>query len=157
MNTEHTKRMVQIQRVFCYSAGAILLLVAMGKAAGAAGHVRLLAVADPVLGVRIATLMWAAVIAEMGVAVHCLLRPGAARSLVMTAWLGCCFLVYRLGLWWLDAEAPCTCLGSLRELFHMSSAMADSVARWVLAYLLLGSLGLLLCLQMPWRTRRELA
>jgi hypothetical protein len=52
--------------------------------------------------------------------------------------------MYRLGLWWMDWKKPCSCLGNLTDALHISPQTADNITKVLLAYLLIGSYGLLL-------------
>lgn len=70
---------------------------------------------------------------------------------LLVAWLATNFLVYRLGLWWMGWHKPCGCMGSLTSALHLSEQAADNIMKGVLAYLLLGSYGLLVW---QWRQRR---
>jgi len=73
---------------------------------------------------------------------------------VLATWLVALFatdlLFYRLGLWWMGWHKPCNCLGNLTDAIHISPQAADNLMKVVLAYLLVGSYGLLM-----WRWRQR--
>ena len=56
------------------------------------------------------------------------------------------------GLWYLGWQRPCSCLGNLTDTLHISPHVADVAMKIVLAYLLVGSYGGLLCL---WKLNRK--
>lgn len=72
---------------------------------------------------------------------------------MLLAWMTTNFLLYRLGLWWLDWKRPCPCLGNLTDALGISPAMADTIGKGLLAYLLVVSYALLI---LDWRGRSEL-
>ena len=91
-------------------------------------------------------------ILELAVSGVCLLTKRQNLSLGLTAWLATCFLAYRGGLWYLGWQRPCSCLGNLTDTLHISPHVADVAMKIVLAYLLVGSYGGLLCL---WKLNRK--
>jgi hypothetical protein len=68
----------------------------------------------------------------------------------LVAWMSTNFVVYRLGLWWLNWKSPCSCLGNLTAALHISPQAADNIMKVLLACLLIGSYGLLI-----WRWRMD--
>ena len=52
-------------------------------------------------------------------------------------------MLLRFGLWWMGWHKPCNCLGNLTDALHLSPQTADNIMKVVLAYLLIGSYGLL--------------
>jgi len=64
-------------------------------------------------------------------------------------------VVYRLGLWWMHWHRPCSCLGNLTDALHISPQVADNVMKVLLAYLLIGSYGLLIWKR--WLERKTVA
>jgi hypothetical protein len=72
----------------------------------------------------------------------------------LTAWLATIFLGYRLCLWRMHWNRPCSCLGSFTDAIHVSPQVADNVMKSLLAYLFIGSYGILFY---QWLRNRKLA
>jgi hypothetical protein len=53
----------------------------------------------------------------------------------------------------MDWHRPCGCMGSLTTALHLSDQAADNIMKVVLAYLLIGSYGLLI---RQWRQEKKL-
>jgi hypothetical protein len=133
---------------FVLSAGAILGITGIAKAWSTLGSTKLLGVIDPILGMKFGHLMLAVGVAEIVIALVCFFSKRQALALGLVAWISSNFVVYRLGLWWMHWHRPCNCLGNLTDALHISPQTADNIMKVLLAYLLIGSYGLLL-----WRWR----
>jgi len=133
-----------ITRSFCLSAGALLALTGLAKVVSALGDSKFLTVVDPILGVQFGSLTLLVGLAEIAIAAYCFFGRRQTVSLALVAWMSTNFLAYRLGLWWIGWKKPCSCLGNLTDALHISPQLADSIMKVVLAYLLIGSYGLLL-------------
>jgi hypothetical protein len=88
---------------------------------------------------------------ELVIASICLFGKSQKLALGLIAWLATNFVVYRLGLWWMEWKKPCSCVGNLTDALHLSPQLADSIMKVILAYLLIGSYGLLIW---QWRQGR---
>src|SRR5689334_2593280 len=86
--------------LFVPITGAILTLTGVAKIWGGLGDSKLLAVVDPIVGIRFGHLMLAVGLAEIVIAVVCFLSKRQMLPLCLVAWVSSNFLVYRLGLWW---------------------------------------------------------
>ena len=139
-------------RWFVLSAGAILAITGVAKAWSAFGGTKLLAVVDPILGIQFRHLMLAVGVAELAIAVVCLFSKANKLATMLVAWMATNFLVYRLGLWWMDWHRSCGCLGNLMDALHISPQMAENLVKVLLAYLLIGSYALMLY---QWRKGRR--
>ena len=128
---------------FIPSAAAILVVTGAAKAWSAFGHIKILAVADPITGVQFGHLMLVVGVLELAIAGVCLFSKSQKLKLGLIAWLATNFVVYRLGLWWIGWKKPCSCLGNLTDALHISPQLADNIMKVILAYLLIGSYGLL--------------
>jgi hypothetical protein len=137
------RRVNNLAKCFSLSAGVTLLVTGLAKLWSGFGNARFLAVPDPILGIRFGHLISSVGVAEVIVALVCLMsrRPTFAGASV--AWLATNLAVYRLGLWCIGWKRPCNCLGNLTDALHVSPALADSVMKLALAYLLIGSYALL--------------
>lgn len=142
-----------LSRLYGFSAGAILAITGLAKVWSGLGNSKFLAVIDPIIGIKFATLMLVVGVAEIAVALVCFFSKRQTLALGLVAWMSTNFVVYRLGLWWMDWKKPCSCLGNLTDALRISPQTADNIMKVLLAYLLIGSYGLLLW---QWRLRRVL-
>lgn len=138
---------------FIHSAAMILIVTGAAKVWTAFGGVRLLTMADPIVGMPFKYLMLSVGLAEIAIALVCFFSKRQTLALGLVAWLSTNFVIYRFGLLWMDWHRPCNCLGNLTDALHIPPQTADNIMKVVLAYLLIGSYGLLIW---QWRKRREL-
>lgn len=129
---------------FILSAGAILAITGIAKIWSGLGSSKFLQVIDPIIGLTFGHLMLAVGVGEIVIALFCFSSKRQTLALVLVAWVSTTFLVYRLGLWWMNWKSPCGCLGNLTDALHISPQNADGVMKGVLAYLLIGSYFLLI-------------
>ena len=139
-------------RWFSTAAGVVLATTGIGKLWSALGSVKLLAVADPVVGVPFRYLLLAVGVVELAIAGVCFFSRNKRLATMLVAWLATDFLVYRAGLWWMGWHRPCGCMGSLMSALDLSERAADNIMKVFLAYLLMGSYGLLIW---QWRHGRR--
>ena len=137
---------------FILSAGAILAITGIAKLWSGLGTSKFLAVIDPIFGIKFGQLMLAVGLAEIVVALVCFFSKRQTMALGFVAWISTNFVVYRLGLWWIGWHRPCGCLGNLTDALHISPQTADNIMKVLLAYLLIGSYGLLIW---QWRQNRS--
>lgn len=126
------------------SAGFILVTTGIAKVWSGLGNSKFLAVVDPIIGIKFGHLVLVVGLAEIVIALVCFFSKRQMLALVFVAWMSTNFVLYRLGLWWMDWRRPCSCLGNLTDALHISPQVADNIMKVVLAYLLIGSYGLLL-------------
>jgi hypothetical protein len=136
--------------MFVISAGVILVVTGIAKVWSGLGNSKFLAVVDPIIGIKFGQLMLAVGVAEIGIALVCFFSKRQTLALSLVAWMSTNFVVYRLGLWWMDWKKPCSCLGNLTDALHISPQAADNITKVLLAYLLIGSYGLLI-----WQWKRS--
>ncbi|MCW5555320.1 MAG: hypothetical protein KIS67_24560 [Verrucomicrobiae bacterium] len=120
------------------------MLTGAAKLWSALGTSKFLAAVDPILGIKFGQLLLAVGLAEIAVALVCCLSKRQTLALGLVAWLATNFLVYRVGLWWMDWKRPCGCLGNLTDALHLSPQAAENIMKVLLAYLLIGSYGLVI-------------
>jgi len=135
-----------LKRCFVLSAGAALAATGLGKEFSAIGPARALDAADPLLGIpfRHLVLLLLVGLGELFIAFFCLFIGKKQLGLLAVAWMSTNFVVYRFGLWFMDWHHPCACMGSLAGVLHLSDQTADNIMKVILAYLLVGSYGILL-------------
>lgn len=134
---------------FVLSAGIVLVVTGVAKIWSGLGNSKLLAITDPVIGLTFGQLMFAVGTVEIVIALVCFFTKRQTLALGLVAWLSTNFVVYRVGLWWIGWQKPCSCLGNLTDALHISPQVADNIIKAVLACLLIGSYGLLFW----WRQR----
>jgi hypothetical protein len=132
-----------VQSWFVNLAGGLLATTGLAKAFSAIGPARALDTADPLIGISFRQLMLLVGLAELLISFFCLFTHRRRFSLLAVAWLSTNFLVYRIGLWFIGWHRPCGCMGNLTDLLHLSPRVADNIMKGVLAFLLLGSYGIL--------------
>jgi len=96
------------------------------------------------VGIPFRHLLLAVGLLELFIAFFCLFTDKRQFSLLAVVWLATNFVIYRVGLWWIGWHRPCGCLGNLTDLLGIAPHTADTIMKGVLAYLLIGSYGLLL-------------
>ncbi|MEI2725877.1 MAG: hypothetical protein V9H26_20885 [Verrucomicrobiota bacterium] len=129
---------------FVLSAGSILAITGIAKIWSGLGNSKFLAVVDPIIGIKFGQLMLLVGLAEIVIALVCFFSKRQTLALGLVAWMSTNFVVYRLGLWWMHWHRPCNCLGNLTDALHISPQTADNIMKALLAYLLIGSYGLLI-------------
>lgn len=138
-------------RCFAVSAGVLLGTTGIAKALSGLGSSKSLALVDPIAGIRFDHLLLVVGVVEVVIALVCLFSSRPSLRLGLVAWLGTIFVIYRLGLLWMNWQRPCSCLGNLTDALQISPQTADNIMKVVLAYLLIGSYGLLIW---QWRQNR---
>ncbi len=130
------------------SVGLLLFVTAVVKLISVTQETGFLEAQAPLLSfLSNRQLLFVAALLELSVVGYRFFGRDLARSAGLTAWLATVFLVYRVGLWWMSYEGPCSCLGGaadwvplLRE-YHEIVTLVIFVYLCVVAY---GSAGLLL-------------
>jgi hypothetical protein len=120
----------------------MLFITAVAKMFALSGSAPLLAVEDPVLGVRFSILLFASAVLEVVVGAICLRRP-VVDGLSAILWLSSIILSYRVCLWWAGWTKPCGCLGNVTDALHISPLLADNLMKGLLSFMFIGSLSLL--------------
>lgn len=133
-----------LRRWFLLTSALCFGLTGIGKILGSLGGSRLLFTIDPIIGIEFRHLLFWTGLVELAVAALSLRKRFAGIAVLFTAWLSASFSVYRAGLWWMNWQHPCGCLGSLSDALHIPPETADGIMKVVLAYLLVGSFSLLL-------------
>jgi hypothetical protein len=144
--------MKAFHRAFLVSAGVILLITGIAKMWSGFGSARILAVADPLLGLQFGHLIFVAGALELVVANVCLFSKSSQAATILVAWLATNLLAYRLSFWLMGWHRQCSCLGNLTDALHIPPQTADTAMKIILAYLLIGSYGILFHL---WWRKKE--
>ena len=101
-------------------------------------------VVDPIFGVQFNYLMLAVGVAELAIAAVYFFPKASRVATLLVAWMVTGFLIYLVGLWWMEWKKPCGCLGDITDALHLSPQAADMITKVLLAYLLVGSYGVLI-------------
>jgi hypothetical protein len=133
----------EVRKRFYISAGVILVITGTAKIWSGLGSGAVLRMSDPLFNLQFGHLMLVAGVVELVIASACFFSKYEKLAVICLAWLSTCLLIYRLGLWWLGWHRPCSCLGNLTDALHISPQIADTAMKIVLAYLLIGSYGIL--------------
>lgn len=133
-----------VSKWFVLSSGFVLALTGIAKAWSSFGSTKVLAVGDPIIGLPFRWLLLTVGVLELIIAGVCFFNKNKRLAVLLVAWLATNFLTYRVGLWWMGWHRPCGCLGSLTDALHISPQTADNIMKVVLAYLLIGSYGILI-------------
>jgi hypothetical protein len=137
---------------FRLSAGAILVFTGIAKVLSALGSAHILQNTDPIFGLQFDNLMLIAGVWELGIAGVCLFSKSQILTAILVAWLATNLLLYRLVLFWIGWQRPCSCLGNLTDALHIPPQTVDGAMKIVLGYLLIGSYATLFWL---WKEKRK--
>jgi hypothetical protein len=125
----------QVNGLFMRLAGALLLFTGLAKVLSADGDTMILLQADPIFGVSIKSLLYAAGALECVVGCVCLFSGSNIVSLKILSWLTANLVTYRLGLVAMGYRKPCECLGNLTGRLHLSLSGSNMLMTAVLVYL----------------------
>jgi hypothetical protein len=140
-----TAWVIALQRIFIVTAATCLLIAGLAKLISCFGSARILGIPDPLLFVSYRLLFVFVGLTESAVALICFWRSEVILRACLLLWLAGCFAAYRVGLFLIHYNGACSCLGSLTETIHINPKVADGLMQFILAYMLLGSLAILLC------------
>jgi hypothetical protein len=142
--------------LFVLSAGAILLVAALGRFLVAASNAQILAFPEPALGIPFRQAVLAVGALEVVVALICLLSKRAGLQLGSLIWLSLNFAGYRACLHFLQLNPEASCIGALTDPLHLARGVAGRIT-WLLPfYLLLGSLAASIWLWLEGRKTQSL-
>jgi hypothetical protein len=146
MAAARSKTQEAMKNTFFHFTQLILLLTAAGKFVGAWRWDASLALADPLLPfLAPKQVIMCAAIAEIAVVIYLSFNnhPETNKALILL-WLCFLFLIYRIGLLCIGFRGHCKCLGYWGPWLPVSASTVDLVAQAMLAYMFLGSAGILL-------------
>ena len=146
-----SKMNVNPVKLFNGSAGVLFLATAIAKLISACGTAAVLEIPDPILDISFRHLLWITGTSELIVALFCIFGNRTNFPAWLVAWFATNFLVYRITFILAGYKKPCPCLGNITDVLHISQKTADMAMKIILAYLLIGSYGILFHL---WRKRK---
>lgn len=134
-------RWANMFRIGLRVAGILLILTGAAKAAFALGEAPILRQPDPLLGIPNRPLFLLVGLFELVLGIGCLTVRHATISIWGVAIIATNFLLYRLGLEWVDFQGPCNCLGSLSGLLGVSDRSLGITSNVILIWLLVVGYG----------------
>ena|ERR1035438_3402713 len=140
--------------LFFRSCGIVLLLTSGTKLMSLIGGPRVLDTIDPILSISFRHVFVVAALIEFAIGCACLFMKNQHLKAGLVALLSSNFALYRFGLFWVGYGPSCLCLGNFTDALHIPPQTADTVMKIILAYLLIGSYGILFWL---WRQRKKSA
>ncbi len=141
-----------MKRRYFQAAGVVLLFTALAKLISAGGSAHIMLLTDPILPISFRNVFWLVGVIEIVVAAVCLFGKNVMLQAGLVVWLATNFVFYRFGLIWIGYHRPCSCLGNLTDALHISPQVADTAMKIILAYLLIGSYGILF--HQWWKSRK---
>lgn len=142
----------KIDRVFIYSAGALLLLAATALLVSTWTPAYYIQYPhDPVFGISIRTLFWLVAGICFTVSLICLFGKNSKWQAALVAYLATGFGIYWLGLYWGGGGNLSGYFANFPTAFGISASAACVFATMILGYLFLGGY---LCLIWLWRQER---
>ena len=129
--------------IYSRTVAIILIITGLAKIAAVTGEGMIFNHLDPVFGIAISKLLVVAGIIELAIGIILCISKSMIVKAFLTAWLSALLLLYRMGLWMIGWRSPCSCLGNITDAIHISPNTADNIMKSVLAYLLIGSYGIL--------------
>ena len=136
---------------FIKISGLVLAITGLAKLSSSLGNALILQNPDPILHITFRQVFWVVGVIELAIGVSCLFSKRIWLPAVLIAWLATIFGAYRFGFVLIGWHKPCSCLGNLTDLLHISPQTADFAMKIILAYLLIGSYATLFWL---WRQNR---
>ena len=104
---------------FVISAAGTLLVAGLAKLWSAFAPVKVLAAADPIVGIPFGHLLVLVGLVELVIAGICLLGERRSLSLGLIAWLATTFLFYRFALWWVGWRSPAGARACITDALHI--------------------------------------
>ncbi len=144
-----------LRQVYLRSCGLILLLASVAKLYSTTGNAKVLDIPEALLPMSIRQALWLVGAVELLIALYVWRGRSDFTKLVMIAWLGGNFILYRVAALLLTVGKPCPCLGSITEKIPLKPATIDHCLVGIAVYLFAGSAAFLVT--MGKRARRSSA
>ena len=126
-------------KAYVFSVGLILAVTSAAKLYSATGTAKILDVPEGLLPMSVRQALWLVGCIEAAIALLVLIGRNPSIKLVLVAWLGANFVLYRLATVLLTVGKPCPCLGSITEKLPLRPETVDRILGGVVLYLFLGS------------------
>ncbi len=135
-------------RLILYAAGGLLLASGLTRLVCAGGTAQVLRLPDPILEIPLRHSLLVVGLLEITISLVCLFGRRMGLRAGWLAWLGTSFLIYRLGLNWMDYRPELTCLGYPGNPLRLAHGALSFAGIALQGLLLLGSYGVFLCLRL---------
>jgi hypothetical protein len=135
----------------------LLAATSVTKLYSSMGNARVLDIPEALLPMSIRQTLWLVGAIELLIALHLWRGKSDFTKLVMTAWLGGNFILYRVAALLLIVGKPCPCLGSVTEKIPLKPATIDHVLAGIAVYLFAGSVALLVTMRKQTRGNTDTA
>lgn len=123
------------------------MLVTVGLAKivlGKQAPLNLLTEKNPIFSIQNQYIYFVVGAVETVIGVGCFFVPNARIPAMGIVWLAGNVLLYRFGLWWLDYKGQCNCLGSIGEVFKLTSEQVEWISIVCLGVLIVGSFSVII-------------
>lgn len=131
-------------RVYYVSIAIILVMASLLKLLAVDGSQALLNEPDLVFNVPNRLLLKGTALIELAVGIFLIGKADKKHKALVVAWLATSFLIYRIGIFAVsDGRGRCACLGSLTDSIPVTPDQAEMLAKLVVAYMIIGSYGIL--------------
>lgn len=126
--------------VFIAASSIVLSLTGVAKIVSASGNAGILELKDPVFGLSYRHLFYVSGVVELFIAIFCFLKIEQSIRVGAIGWLALCLATYRWAFHCLGPVHWCPCLGSLTSRLFFSPRIADLLLEGALAFMIAGSL-----------------
>jgi hypothetical protein len=147
IKSPNSRGLEQLTRQFIYTAGGMLLALALVNLLSCIGSAQILHLPDPLLGIPLRMAMLITGGMELAVALICLFGQRQGLQMALIAWLVTNFTVYQIGMLWQGCHRQWGCLGNISATLQIPPNMANAAMISSLTFLLLGAFTTLLW---PW-------
>jgi len=134
-------------RIFITTAGVILTITAFAKLISASQSAGYLDLRDPLFEfLTNRQVLSGAAAVELVIVILLMWVKNDQKRLALVAWISSMFLLYRVSIHFVKTPGyvPCPCLGNAAAWIHVAPSHLDWAIKALLAYLLIGSYGLLI-------------
>lgn len=118
----------------------ILVFTATAKLVSGIGDAPALSASDPLLPMTNGQLFLLVGLVEFLVVGYLLAGGNNRFKHLLVLWLSLNFAGYRLGVWWVGGDKPCSCLGTIFARWPVDAELVDGLLKVALAYMFIGSL-----------------
>jgi hypothetical protein len=126
-------------QLFLWSAGGLLLVVALIRFMITADESQILVMPDPLLGIPVRYAVVGIGVAELVIGLFCLFGKSIGTRTALLAWLMTNWLGYQAGLIYTGISDRCTCSGILTNPLHLSNGWCFQIAKLLPPILFIGA------------------
>jgi hypothetical protein len=128
-------------RAYVNGAAALFLLAGLAMYFASSGTDRQLMLEDAVFGLKTQRLLLLAAVFHVALGVYLFVPGGLTQRGLLILWAGWCYLIYHLGMLWMDVTTPFPTVQLVGwKLGANNPQLADILWKLLIAFLVLGSL-----------------